>query len=258
MRKTVLLVVVALLVASQAFAFPGYQTYNFGDASTIFDHNNNWSPIDYPYVGNLPSPGFYNPGGEHYDLEGLNVAVDDNFIHLSLTNSFGFQTADGFRLGDLFIGVDGGDKYQYAMDLQAGGSNGGIWEVNDSWNDIQDISNSYYNYPAIRSAVGAHEIDFRSGKASFLGNASSVWSSGNWELTPLNPGVYTTYVWEMTIDKSLINGGNFSSLAFHVNIGCGNDLMEENYTSAVPEPATLLLFGVGLLGAGIIRRYKVK
>lgn len=253
MRAYFICLAILVIFSISGFAsFPGYQMYNFGDASTLFDHNNNWAPISYPKIGHLPAPGYFSPGGELSDLEGLNVAFDKDYIHISLTNSFGYATPEGFRLGDLFIGVNGGYKYEYAVDMQDGGNNNGLWQVNNSWNEIQQGPDTYYSYDDIRIAVGAHEIGSQAYK---LGSITSVWSNGNWEPNPFITGVDQTYVWELTIDKNLINGGNFSTISFHINLGCGNDLIEESF-SAVPEPATFLLFGLGLLGAAIRSKKK--
>ena len=161
MKKILIALTMTALLAGSAFSFSGYQYYDFGDASTIFDHNNNWSPIDYPGIGHLPSPGYFSPGGEYYDLEGMNVAYDNDFVYVSLTNSFGYETLDDFRLGDLFIGVDGGDRYQYGIDLQSGGANGGLWAVDGNLTNIQEAKRSYYDDPAISAAAGYHEIDLR-------------------------------------------------------------------------------------------------
>ena len=56
---------IAVLPAG-AHAF-GWMMNDFG--ATPFDHNDNWSPIDYgPGYGHLPSPGPGGDGGEKFDI----------------------------------------------------------------------------------------------------------------------------------------------------------------------------------------------
>ncbi|MFQ5500150.1 MAG: PEP-CTERM sorting domain-containing protein [Candidatus Zixiibacteriota bacterium] len=251
-RSVLLTATLVALMGSPAFAF-SYDLYSFGDSTTAFDGNNNWAPIDYPYgVGHEPSPGGVGEGGEKFDLEGLNVHVDADYVYISLTNSFGYNTSSAvwggtYRLGDLFIGTNGGNKYEYAIDI-LDGSAGDLYQVT-SWNYIQNTPGSYYN-TIYRDSAGAHE--YASGTSlGGVTSAANQWAGLEDDLGFLAPGDGDTWVYEFKFDRSLL--GDFDSLQFHINVGCGNDLIESSYT-VTPEPTTMLLFGLGLAGLGWLRR----
>lgn len=246
MKRLIIIALLMLFTMSSAFGF-SFSMYDHGE--TPFDHNNNWSPIDYPNgVGHEPS------GGEYFDLEGLKVSFTDDFVYVALANSFGYNASSSYynqnyRLGDLFIGKDGGNKYEFAVDIVNDGTNG-LYQV-DSWNGLQEVDGSYYNYSTIPALLGAHEMN----EGSFLGDVNSnvsFWD--DFEKNPLGSGNGDTWVYEFAISRSLL--GDFNSLDFHINIGCGNDLMEESF-SAIPEPTTIILFGIGMLGSIVsVRRKK--
>ncbi len=77
--------------------------------------------------------------------------------------------------------------------------------------------------------------------------------------------VFNTGDWNFTVNSQQISGTATANLAFD-QIRIGADIYnykdiavsEINVTSAIPEPATFLLFGLGGMGAWMLRRHKAK
>ncbi|UCD18353.1 MAG: hypothetical protein JSV44_05430 [Candidatus Zixiibacteriota bacterium] len=147
------------MVSSSCLAF-SWQMYDFGVG--LFDHHNNWSPIDCsrfyadmdPFV---PSPGNLDEGGEQFYLEGLHFAMEGNVVHIALVNSFGLSAYSAswkreFALGDIFFGFDG-DNTSYAINLD----NMMLYEVTDP-RGIHNIPGSCYGNPLVSNAVGACRV----------------------------------------------------------------------------------------------------
>ena len=201
-------------------------------------------------------PGMVNE--QQWDLEGFFL----DGTSLTMVGGFNFQTGIGYWLpGDILIEVTGDAKYGLANT----GSGSGESIVNNSFGyeyaltnfnyttkkfDVVNLNNSSmvtvfytqneesnpWKYNLGGTPIGAsHTFDYYSGL-------------GDLEVGGLQGGSHNALVVDLSFLESDIN--NFT---VHYTMRCGND----NLMGQVPEPATILLSGIGLLGIGFVMRRRL-
>jgi len=184
------------------------------------------------------------------DCDWLDVSITGN--HLSVVAKTGYPGFDNIGAdtvyGDFFVSTNGwspygtapyldddhetGEKWEYAFDVQTGG--------------LYDISNAQSKILLSEDLMSSRYV-FRNGQEV------AIETTGLTALTKTDEGFYDGSYYSFDIDFADL-GWDLSNLGFH---WVSNDVIEGS-AAPVPEPATLLLVGTGLMGIAGFSRKKFK
>ena len=252
MKKTLLLIsLISLFLAT------GSAVSQLNATTTFIIYDTYWGAVHRGYGDIIGDASYFDINRIEVTYEAGKLKYVDIFSRYF--NNIGIYET---QLGDLFISTDGwnpfgtkpypddnfynGEKWEYAFALDnhlATSGNFDVYQITSAADIILSWAPSRYVWR------DGQEVQVNKATATKL-----MWGSGSWALynTALTPDT-DDY---LRFDLSGLSSYGFSGFpgVFHWGPTCGNDVIE----GIIPEPSTALLLGSGLIGLGLIARYRRK
>ena len=216
---------------------------------------------------NETEPG--NVLSQAWDLEGFFL----NGFELSMVGGYNFKDGERseawdqtFYSGDIFISTDSNFSSGEAGDINAPYQ---IVTTNFGYEyaiDLDFLTNTY-NIIELNSSSTVRLSYFEQNSSSnpyrYL-DGGTVIGNGDFTYSVIEASDVAAFGFSDSDTHNLVSGIDLSFLKndqefwAHFTMGCGNDNLMGNGTTPVPEPATMLLLGTGLIGLAGASRKKFK
>lgn len=198
-------------------------------------------------------------GDPPFELYGMDVTQTGNSVVFDIfTNYKDNYTVGGWTTlsADFAINIDSDSDYEYGVAFRNHTSTdnplikeGDFYLIDTSLIDTGDIVNGWYITDHYEPAGGGY--GYWHGKPVGIAGGSLVKNVAvTWNPIGSNPNYRISF----TLDKNdfLLNNEETFSF-FTASATCANDYMGGT-VKVVPEPASMILFGIGVFGFGVIKR----
>lgn len=207
---------------------------------------------------------YYNPTPNvSYDITKADITFSGTALSAKIySDYFGawVSGASKTELGDLFLSTDGWKPSGTAPYGSDDSTNGENWEY------VIDLNQSSIAAKASSGQVALVQTNSSEGMVvngsvrdaqewqwiSFLNAAEPT---GSWQILSDISGYY------LLIESALSDSfAGATTLGWHYTMACGNDVIEgpASNVAPVPEPSTVIMFGIGLAGLAGLGRKRIK
>jgi len=190
-------------------------------------------------AGGFVDPGY---GGQTFDAEAMYVTRDSDNLYFAVVTGFPSVGSSGWSPSPLAIDFGSNGSFEYGVDVVApDASDVGSLYKPDSWtgglNDWGYGTVGYLSYPV---AMVNPTLIMNPAVANLVYN--NIYYGGS-----------AHYVIEGYMPISAFGSDWSDRYSLHWTMGCGNDAIDLG-PAVIPEPTSMVLFGIGLAGAALRRR----